>query len=772
MRVPNIIMYDTSTYQLNRITNDLNSANEVISTQKRINAASDDPIGLSQVLGLRLSIENLTQLEKNVDMGISWLSGSETALRSVSDQLIDAKLLVTQMANDSVSAKERSDAVETVDGIIRQLVSLGNTQVNGNYIFSGIKTDTRAFTFDDDVNPTTVEYQGNAKAFAIKTTETTTLEVGRDGGALFAEKTIVVNGTNNKIIFEEDPGLGENSKRVLEGVVPDGEYTREQLSVVVRNAMNQASKDFGYGVTYQVEYDSTAKKYTIVDDGKYNGYMGIDLLWESGETPRVGGINTNGVLLEGVDINLVNENALIHNTPQPDGTAPLRLTWDGTSKWSILNDPGYGLPLSVSGTDAKVELDLTGDGLADIVVTMDSPAENGGYIEFDITSASNERSIGADMGFVSGDSSVKPASSTNTVTLKTFDNTNNVIDFQEIMAGPVASGQLTAAIPEGDYDDMDTLASAIEQAMEDASLNNVDYDVTYNDVTYKFTITDTNSALSELQLLWNSGTNTALTAASELGHAVADDTGTTTYTSDGTVSLFTITLGSNDTINFKELLKGQDAEDTSELTATIPAGSYLSPEALARAIEDALEDASEQYGNRVNYQVTYNSGSRKFTIKEDGVAGKKLESVELLFGTGTDVDQSAAGTLGFENINVATPPAVSDEVKWGIFETLFDLKDYLATNDIDGINRTLTRIDTHYNSITSVLSDIGIKYNRLETRKQVSAESKLAITERKSMIEDADIVEAIMNLKSIQTAYEASLNSTSKLLNISLVDFL
>lgn len=772
MRVPNISMYDTSTYQLNQITNNLNDANEVLATQKQINSASDDPIGLSQVLGLRFSIKNLEQLNKNVDMGISWLNGSESALRSVSDQLIEAKLLVTQLANDSVSASERSDAVEIVDGIIDQMVSLGNSQVNGNYIFSGIRTNTRPFTFDDINNPAKVNYNGNDQVFSIKTTESNILEVGRDGGALFTEKSIIVDGTNNKIIFEEDPGLGENSKRVLEGTIPDGEYTPEQLAVVVRNAMNQASNNFGYGVTYDVNYDQNEQKFTIVDDGKYNGYMGVNLLWESGETPRVGGINTKGVLLEGVDINVANDKALIYNTPEPTGTAPLRLTWDGTSEWKILNDPGYGLPLSVSGSDSKVELDLTDNGIADIVITLDSPAENSGYIEFDITSASNERSIGADMGFTSGDSSIKPASSTNQVVLKTFDNTNNVIDFQEIMPGPVASGQLTAAIPEGDYVDMEALETAIEKAMEDASLNNINYEVTYNPVTYEFTIEDVNSTLNELQLLWNSGSNTAITAAAELGHAVADDVGATTYTSDGTVDLFSITLDTNDTINFKEILKGRNSDDTSELTATIPAGTYSNPDSLARAVEDALEDASEKYGNRVNYQVTYNTSSKKFTIKEDGVASKKLESIEFLFGTGEDVDKSAANTLGFEAVNISTPPAVSSEFQWGVFETLFDLKDYLATNDIDGINRTLTRLDTHYNSITSVLSDVGIKYNRLETRKQVSTESKLAITERKSMIEDADIVEAIMNLQSIQVAYEASLNSTSKLLNISLVDFL
>ena len=771
MRVPNISLYDTSTYQLNMITNNLRDANEVISTQKRINNISDDPIGLSQVLDLSLSIKNLVQLDKNVEMGRTWLNGSESALRSVSDQIITAKLLSTKMANASMSTSQRVDAVDEVEGILDQILSLGNTQVNGSYIFSGTKTNIRSFNYDDQTNPGKVVYYGNDTAFTIKTGQVSQLEVGRDGKKVFTETEITVDGTNNKIFFEEDPGLGENSKIILEGTIPDGTYTPERLAIVVRNAMNAASKDFGYEVNYDVSYDLDANKFTIVNDGRYDGYMGFDLLWESGETPRIAGLNTEGVIKEGVNVNVVNDTALIHETPEPSGTAPLRLTWDGNSMWKVLNDPGYGLPLEISGSDSYIELDLSRDGLSDITISLESPANNGGYIEFDIVAASDDHSIGPDLGFT-GDVSYKPCVSSSNVTLKTFDHTNNVIDFQENI-GAGLSGQLSGAIPVGTYYDMDMLATAIETSMENASVNNIDYKVTYSQATEKFTIKDNGSSLTDLRLLWNTGTNSGINAATELGYDnTADDAGSVTYTSDNVVNLFTIIAGTNDYINFKEILPASSKENTSELTARIPAGTYSDPDTLAKAIEDALEDVSEQKGNRVDYEVSYSYISHKFTIKEDGELGRKLEDFQLLWGTGTNVSANAAQVLGFAQTDVAATPITSEDVIWGLFETLFELKRYLSKDDVDGISRTMTRLDTHYNSITSVLSDVGIKYNRLEVRKQVSAESKLTITERKSTIEDADIVESIMNLKAIQTAYEASLNSTAKLMNMSLVDFL
>ncbi|MBF0113180.1 MAG: hypothetical protein HQK74_10675, partial [Desulfamplus sp.] len=55
MRVPTISKYSTATYQLGVITSNLKDANDVMSTQKKMNTLSDDPIGMTQVLDLKES---------------------------------------------------------------------------------------------------------------------------------------------------------------------------------------------------------------------------------------------------------------------------------------------------------------------------------------------------------------------------------------------------------------------------------------------------------------------------------------------------------------------------------------------------------------------------------------------------------------------------------------------------------------------------------------------------------------------------------------------
>jgi flagellar hook-associated protein 3 FlgL len=101
-----------------------------------------------------------------------------------------------------------------------------------------------------------------------------------------------------------------------------------------------------------------------------------------------------------------------------------------------------------------------------------------------------------------------------------------------------------------------------------------------------------------------------------------------------------------------------------------------------------------------------------------------------------------------------------------------DLKNYLLADDVDGITRSISRLDTDYEYIKSTIADTGIKYNRLTIKESIMSDIDLSLTERRSNLEEADIIEAIMELKSQQFAYQAALQSTAQILQLSLMDYL
>ena len=72
----------------------------------------------------------------------------------------------------------------------------------------------------------------------------------------------------------------------------------------------------------------------------------------------------------------------------------------------------------------------------------------------------------------------------------------------------------------------------------------------------------------------------------------------------------------------------------------------------------------------------------------------------------------------------------------------------------------------------NAVADIGSKGVRIETKEKIIADLSLSYTENKSKTEDADIIEAITKLQSTELAYQAALTSSSKLMKLSLADFL
>jgi len=182
MRVTNSIIYDTIKLRLGNITEELNKANTIVATGKRILKLSDDPVGLTQGLSVKSTVSSIEQMGRNITLGKSWLAASESAMSQVQDVISEAKALSIQMANSTVGAAERRSAAETVSNLLEEIVSLANTEVNGRYIFAGFETDTAPFTLESD---NSVTYHGDNNAFTVKIGKDATVKVGSDGEAVF-----------------------------------------------------------------------------------------------------------------------------------------------------------------------------------------------------------------------------------------------------------------------------------------------------------------------------------------------------------------------------------------------------------------------------------------------------------------------------------------------------------------------------------------------------------------------------------------------------------
>ena len=234
MRVATRARYDLIKYNLARICEDMNKANKVVSSGKRINDLSDDPVGLAQALKVKSTLNNIKQLGRNINIGNLWLGTTEGVLRQTQNLLADVKVLFIQMASDTMAmgGGQRQDAALTVQNMLEEIISLGNTTIGGRYIFSGAKTDTAAFNF--------TEFK-------------------------------VTANTNDKIDFKENGG------GLLTATITAGTYTASELETEIKSQLETASDGGGNNIDYNVSYDNATKKFTIQEEG--SNLTQLDILW-------------------------------------------------------------------------------------------------------------------------------------------------------------------------------------------------------------------------------------------------------------------------------------------------------------------------------------------------------------------------------------------------------------------------------------------------------------------------------------------------------------
>lgn len=231
MRVANKTVYDNIAINLGRVTESMWKANEVVSSAKRINQLSDDPVGLVTLLDLRSSLAGVEQLGRNIQVGRSWLSAAESSLTQAEGLLSEIKSLCVQMASATVGSTERSNASTLVNGYLQQLLALANEQVGGRYIFSGSKTDTQPFALDSVENPTLVTYDGDDAPFSIRIGKNLTVEVGRDGEEAFG----AVGSSVFDLLIDLKDYLSSNDVGGIQQVMGDLDSEMESMRSLVSN---------------------------------------------------------------------------------------------------------------------------------------------------------------------------------------------------------------------------------------------------------------------------------------------------------------------------------------------------------------------------------------------------------------------------------------------------------------------------------------------------------------------------------------------------------
>ncbi len=152
IRVTSNMLNSQLLLNLNRNGNRMSDLQTQMSTGRKLNKPSDDPVGITYSMRYRAELSSNDQYQRNVDGALSWLEFSDQMVGQVGSILQRMKELTVQASN-TTNPQSALDSIKTeVEQLKEQLIDIGNSKLNGKYIFNGQTYDVKPYDFPKDAN--------------------------------------------------------------------------------------------------------------------------------------------------------------------------------------------------------------------------------------------------------------------------------------------------------------------------------------------------------------------------------------------------------------------------------------------------------------------------------------------------------------------------------------------------------------------------------------------------------------------------------------------
>ncbi|MEO8620353.1 MAG: flagellar hook-associated protein FlgL [bacterium] len=148
-------------------------------------------------------------------------------------------------------------------------------------------------------------------------------------------------------------------------------------------------------------------------------------------------------------------------------------------------------------------------------------------------------------------------------------------------------------------------------------------------------------------------------------------------------------------------------------------------------------------------------------------------------GTGATLDFTSTNPVGSPASEVGTSQTLASThdgtqafLSSGVLASLRDATRALATNDVPASLTAITGLEASFQQVQVLTGENGATRNTLDMAAQNLQALKTNLTSYRSSLEDIDIEAVVTTLVTKQTAYQAAMAATSKVLGMSLTDYI
>ncbi len=375
MRVSFNYMSQRYLFDLQKNLSSLSENGEKVTKGRSLLRPEDSPIKYSNAMSVQRLLDEAKQFKANAENSLTWITNEDNELQRAIDLVSQAKnhYAIAGM-NDSQDATSRKALAHDVASLRESLISVGNAQYNGRYIFSGYKTDTQAFATNKREVSAVVSTMPDFDIYTRNSyADMKELKEGHYKAHLqFLGDTVTVSITdskNNKVFIDSNGNdesattgnlttLDYTSKFIPGAVIHTG--TGISIKLSEQNPGTNVDIDFYYKPGGAVKYQG--------DDGHISAQIGYTQNVDLNLTGKEVFMKTNRIL-QGTRYNSVNDLHITETTLFSQITGANSIISDGIE---ISGTDHNGLPVGIASVlspdVAKLAMSDTED--ADRTITL------------------------------------------------------------------------------------------------------------------------------------------------------------------------------------------------------------------------------------------------------------------------------------------------------------------------------------------------------------------------------------------------------------------
>jgi flagellar hook-associated protein 3 FlgL len=155
---------------------------EQVSTGRRVNRPSDDPLAALRINTLDTKERQVDQFDRNLRRGDAFLNQADGVLGESLDTLNRIRELTIQSISAVLTQQDANDIAAEVTSLREHLITLANTRVGDHHIFAGFLYTQPAYT-------TAGAFQGDANQQTLEIGDRQWVPITIPGGSAFGDGT-------------------------------------------------------------------------------------------------------------------------------------------------------------------------------------------------------------------------------------------------------------------------------------------------------------------------------------------------------------------------------------------------------------------------------------------------------------------------------------------------------------------------------------------------------------------------------------------------------